>query len=162
MEEFKCTCGGTFQCLGPEHLRVGKVEPLGDRDWNERSVPGMLYACDRCRCLRFCADEGWLRERSAWWEGVQGEHRREAQYQAERLQAFLEDFREYSDQKLERIASASLFSGYDETARAAARQLLEERRANPASPLPEERERGEESRRDPWSRRKPSKPPWEG
>ena len=138
MEGLKCSCGGTFQSLGPEHIRIGQVNALGNRDWNERSIPGELFACNQCRRLRFCADAAWLRERQAWWAKERPKAEQEQQFQSDRLAAFLRDFAEYSDEKLERIASPSLFSGYDEVARAAARQLLEKRRSaskEPASPF---------------------------
>ena len=163
MDTIQCSCGGTFQFLGPEHIRIGKVERLGDRDWNEQSIPGQLYVCDRCRCLRFCADADWLQERQAWWAEECGNFQQMSQYQSERFQAFLKDFAEYSDQRLERIAAHSFFSGYDQVAKAAARQLLEERKTNPdAAPQQREYVRPEPESHPSWSRRKNSKPPWEG
>ena len=68
MEEIKCSCGGTFQYLGPEFLRTGNIQFLVDKDVEEKCIPGELYVCDRCRCLRFCANAIWISERKAWWE----------------------------------------------------------------------------------------------
>ena len=161
MEEFKCSCGGTFQSLGPEHIRIGQVTTLGNRDWNERSIPGELFACNQCRRLRFCADAAWLRERQAWWAKERPKAEQEQQFQSDRLAAFLRDFAEYSDKKLERIASPSLFSRYDQVAQEAARQLLEERKTNPDA-APREQEHVQPESRPSWTRRKNSKPPWEG
>ena len=161
MEELKCSCGGTFQSLGPEHIRIGQVTTLGNRDWNERSIPGELFACNQCRRLRFCADAAWLRERQAWWAKERPKAEQEQQFQSDRLAAFLRDFAEYSDKKLERIASPSLFSGYDQVAQEAARQLLEERKTNPDA-APREQEHVQPESRPSWTRRKNSKPPWEG
>ena len=144
MEEIKCSCGGMFQYLGPEFLRTGNIQFLVDKDVEEKCIPGELYVCDRCRCLRFCANAIWISERKAWWEEQRAEvereqQRQQANFQA-RFQAFLLDFAAYSSQKLEKIASGgSLFSGYDEVAQAAARHLLEERKANPdAAPREQE------------------------
>ena len=161
MKDLTCSCGGTFQDLGPEHIRIGKVERLGDRDWNEQSIPGRLSVCDQCRCLRFCADAAWLRERQAWWAKERPKAEQEQQFQSDRLAAFLRDFAEYSDKKLARIASPSLFSGYDQVAQEAARQLLEERKTNPDA-APREQEHVQPESRPSWNRRKNSKPPWEG
>ena len=165
MEEMKCTCGGTFQCLGPEYLRTGNIHFLVDKDAEERCIPGMLFVCERCSALRFCADVDWLRERRTWWEKERPKVEQEQQFQSDRFTAFLRDFAEYSDKKLERIAAPSLFSGYDEVARAAARQLLAERKTNSdAVPQSQEREHDQqpESSCPSWTRRKDSKPPWEG
>ena len=68
MEEIKCSCGGMFQYLGPEFLRTGNIQFLVDKDVEEKCIPGELYVCDRCRCLRFCANAIWISERKAWWE----------------------------------------------------------------------------------------------
>ena len=160
MKDLTCSCGGTFQDLGPEHIRIGKVERIGDRDWNEQSIPGRLSVCDQCRCLRFCADASWIQERQAWWAKEGPKEERAQHLQSDRLAAFLRDFAEYSDKKLERIAAPSLFSGYDEVARAAARQLLAERRANPQPQEPEQTQQPEP--RPGWTKGKNSKPPWEG
>lgn len=165
MEEIKCSCGGTFQYLGPEFLRTGNIQFLVDKDVEEKCIPGELYVCDRCRCLRFCANAIWISERKAWWEEQRAEvereqQRQQANFQA-RFQAFLLDFAAYSNQKLEKIASGgSLFSGYDEVAQAAARHLLEERKANPDA-APREQEHVQPEPRPSWTRRKNSKPPWE-
>ena len=32
MEEFKCSCGGTFQHLGPEYLRTGNIQLFVDKE----------------------------------------------------------------------------------------------------------------------------------
>ena len=109
MEEIKCSCGGTFQYLGPEFLRTGNIQFLVDKDVEEKCIPGELYVCDRCRCLRFCANAIWISERKAWWEEQRAEvereqQRQQANFQA-RFQAFLLDFAAYSNQKLEKIAS---------------------------------------------------------
>lgn len=165
MEEIKCSCGGTFQYLGPEFLRTGNIQFLVDKDVEEKCIPGELYVCDRCRCLRFCANAIWISERNAWWEEQRAEvereqQRQQANFQA-RFQAFLRDFAAYSNQKLEKIASGgSLFSGYDEVAQAAARHLLEERKTNPDA-APREQEHVQPEPRPSWTRQKNSKPPWE-
>ena len=96
MEEIKCSCGGTFQYLGPEFLRTGNIQFLVDKDVEEKCIPGELYVCDRCRCLRFCANAIWISERKAWWEEQRAEvereqQRQQANFQA-RFQAFLRDF----------------------------------------------------------------------
>ena len=161
MAEIKCSCGGTFQYLGPEFLRTGNIQFLMGKDVEERCIPGDLYVCDQCRCLRFCAADSWLSERRAWWEKERSKAERTQHLQSDRLAAFLRDFAEYSDKKLERIAAPSLLSGYDEVARAAAQQLLAQRRANPhAAPQEPEQVRQPESRPS-WTSRKNSKPPWE-
>ena len=36
MEEIKCSCGGTFQYLGPEFLRTGNIQFLVDKDVEEK------------------------------------------------------------------------------------------------------------------------------
>ena len=163
MEEIKCSCGGTFQYLGPEFLRTGNIQFLVDKDVEEKCIPGELYVCDRCRCLRFCANAIWISERKAWWEEQRAEvereqQRQQANFQA-RFQAFLRDFAAYSSQKLEKIASGgSLFSGYDEVAQAAARHLLEERKTNPDA-VPREQEHVQPEPRPSWTRRKNSQAP---
>ncbi len=140
MEEIKCSCGGTFQYLGPEFLRTGNIQFLVDKDVEEKCIPGELYVCDRCRCLRFCANAIWISERKAWWEEQRAEvereqQRQQANFQA-RFQAFLRDFAAYSSQKLEKIASGgSLFSGYDEVAQAAT-PSLGSRNTSSRSPAP--------------------------
>lgn len=161
MEELKCSCGGTFQHLGPEYLRTGNIQLFVDKEAEEQCIPGQLYVCDQCRCLRFCADAAWLRERQAWWAKERPKAEQEQQFQSDRLAAFLRDFAEYSDKKLARIASPSLFSGYDQVAQEAARQLLEERKTNPDA-APREQEHVQPESRPSWNRRKNSKPPWEG
>lgn len=164
MEEIKCSCGGTFQYLGPEFLRTGNIQFLVDKDVEEKCIPGDLYVCDQCRTLRFCADAVWISERKAWWEKeratVEEERQREQAHFQARFQAFLRDFASESDQKLERIATPSLFSGYDEVARAAARHLLAERKANPDA-VSREQEHVQPESRPSWTRRKNTKPPWE-
>ena len=160
MEEMKCTCGGTFQSLGPEHIRIGELQTTA-----VPSIPGELFACDRCRTLRFRANAIWLSERKAWWaerctEVEQEQQLEQARFQA-RFQSFMQDFADYSEKKLEKIASGSPFSGYDEVAREAARQLLEDRKTNPCT-APREQEHVQPEPRPSWTRRKNSKPPWEG
>ena len=46
MEEIKCSCGGTFQYLGPEFLRTGNIQFLVDKDVEEKCIPGELYVCE--------------------------------------------------------------------------------------------------------------------
>ena len=138
MEEIKCSCGGMFQYLGPEFLRTGNIQFLVDKDVEEKCIPGELYVCDRCRCLRFCANAIWISERKAWWEEQRAEvereqQRQQANFQA-RFQAFLLDFAAYSSQKLEKIASGGpLVSGYGSVAQAPPR-LKESPRAPSPGP----------------------------
>ena len=99
MEEIKCSCGGMFQYLGPEFLRTGNIQFLVDKDVEEKCIPGELYVCDRCRCLRFCANAIWISERKAWWEEQRAEVERPASvrikyldYNGEPQEILAEDF----------------------------------------------------------------------
>ena len=162
MDELRCTCGGTFQFWGKEFLRTGKVPVFLDNDWTEKHIPVELYLCPQCRTIRILADSEWfqeqLEERKKYLQAQEEMHRQDGA----RLQQFLQDFANYTDRRLERIASGSglLDSGYDEVARAAARQLLEERKQNPDA-APREQEHVQPEPRSSWTRRKNSKPPWE-
>ena len=73
MEEMRCPCGGIFQSLGMEYLRTGAVSDgfLFGRDanaWAEGAIPVELFSCDRCRALRFCAEEEWVARRLSLWK----------------------------------------------------------------------------------------------
>ncbi len=160
MGEIKCTCGGTFEYLGTEYLRTGNIQFLVDKDAEEKCIPCQLYVCDQCRALRLCADTPWVVQRRAWWAQERHHVERNQQLDQNRFHAFLKTFAGFSSQKLERIAGGGLFSGYDEVGQAAARQLLEERKANPDA-APREQEHVQPEPRPSWTRRKNSKPPWE-
>lgn len=135
MDSLKCICGGTFQFWGKEYLRTGQIRPFLNKDLTEKHLPVELYICPQCRTIRFLADQDWwqgqLEEQEKYLQAQEEKRRQEA----DRFQAFLKDFAGYSDRRLRRIASGSglLDSSYDETARAAARQLLERRR-KPSGP----------------------------
>ena len=91
MEEMRCPCGGIFQSLGMEYLRTGAVSDglLFGRDanaWAEGAIPVELFSCDRCRALRFCAEEEWVARRQ--------EEEREKAERARRHEERLEQQRE--------------------------------------------------------------------
>ena len=140
MEEMRCPCGGIFQSLGMEYLRTGAVSDgfLFGRDanaWAEGAIPVELFSCDRCRALRFCAEEEWVaRRQEEEQEKAERTRSREEwlkEQQEERVQLFMEDYASYSEKRLRKIADGETWGKYGEAEREAARRLLERRPPRP-------------------------------
>lgn len=136
MDGVKCSCGGVFRSLGPEFLRTGEVNGYSlltgyeRNDRTEDAIPGELFVCDKCRAVRFCADEAWIAQRI---RNSQEKTQRMQQAQEERIQRYMKDFAGYSEKKLEKITQNSGLFGYDQEGREAARRLLEQKRTRPQS-----------------------------
>lgn len=143
MGEMKCSCGGTFQSLGPEFIRTGEVSGYSlltghaGNDWAEGAIPGELFACDRCRTIRFCADEAWIAQRiqenQEMAQRIQRGQERLAAQREDRIQKYMKDFAGYSEKRLTKIAENDGMFGYEEEGREAARRLLEQKRSQPQS-----------------------------
>ena len=134
MSELKCTCGGTFQPLGREFIRTGEVSQslwMGRdiNDWSEEAIPGELFACVQCRCLRFCADEEWIAQRIAQRQEKQEAMRRAAEREElmkeKRIQDAMKEMALYGEKKLQKIADGETWSKYSDWEIEAARRLLD-------------------------------------
>ena len=132
MEEMRCPCGGIFQSLGMEYLRTGAVSDgfLFGRDanaWAEGAIPVELFSCDRCRALRFCAEEEWVARRQEEErekaERARRHEERLEQQREERVQIAMKDYASYSEKRLRKIADGETWSNHCEEEREAARRL---------------------------------------
>ena len=123
MEEMRCPCGGIFQSLGMEYLRTGAVSDgfLFGRDanaWAEGAIPVELFSCDRCRALRFCAEEEWVARRQEEErekaERARRHEERLEQQREERVQIAMKDYASYSEKRLRKIADGETWSNHCE------------------------------------------------
>lgn len=90
-----------------------------------------LFSCDRCRALRFCAEEEWVARRQEEErekaERARRHEERLEQQREERVQIAMKDYASYSEKRLRKIADGETWSNHCEEEREAARRLLEHR-----------------------------------